>query len=153
MGTYREFQFATVLVITLGLTEIFLGYLFTNDIGTKPMDLTIFLMVSALLVISVLLFYGMTTRVNHEKIIVSFGIGLIRKSVNFSVIQEVNIVMSAWYFGWGIRYIPNGMLYNVSGPDAVELKLKSGTRVVRIGTKDPVRLHSELIARLRDRDN
>ena len=41
-----------------------------------------------------------------------------------------------WYLGWGIRGIPHGWMFNVSGFDAVGLYLASGKRF-RIGTSDP----------------
>jgi hypothetical protein len=51
-------------------------------------------------------------------------------------IQPVAAVDHHWWNGYGIRVAPGFTLYNVSGLDAVELKLKSGeTR--RIGTGDP----------------
>lgn len=38
--------------------------------------------------------------------------------------------------GWGIRITPRGMLYNVSGINAVEIALRSGRRS-RLGTDEP----------------
>jgi len=48
-------------------------------------------------------------------------------------------VRNQWWWGWGIRLIPGGWLYNVSGLDAVELKMKNG-RIFRIGTDEAQRL-------------
>jgi hypothetical protein len=45
--------------------------------------------------------------------------------------------------GWGIRRGPGFRLDNVSGLDAVELRLKSG-EVRRIGTDDPLALAAAL---------
>jgi hypothetical protein len=45
-------------------------------------------------------------------------------------------VRNHWWNGFGIRMRPGFRLYNVSGLDAVELRLKSGG-VRRIGTNDP----------------
>jgi hypothetical protein len=41
-----------------------------------------------------------------------------------------------WLNGFGIRVRPGRRLYNVSGLDAVELRLKTGD-IRRIGTDDP----------------
>lgn len=152
MGDYKEFQFGTLLVITLGLTELLMLWLFMNGIGTTPMTLGIFLLVTGILLISVLLFYGMTTVVAGDTIVLSFGIGLIRKTIDLSNVREAVIIKNPWYYGWGIRYIPHGMLYNVSGPDGVELRFTTGGRIVRIGTKDPVHLHAALSWRLGARE-
>jgi hypothetical protein len=80
--------------------------------------------------------YGMRTIVGDGRVTVSFGIGLIKRSISVEQMQEISIVKNPMYYGWGIRMIPNGWLYNISGADAVELQLKTG-RVVRIGSKDP----------------
>jgi hypothetical protein len=52
-------------------------------------------------------------------------------------------VPNRWWYGWGIRRGPGFRLYNVSGLDAVELRLKSG-EVRRIGTDDPLALAAAL---------
>lgn len=153
MGTYREFQFGTLLVITVGLTEILMGWLFINDIGAAPIGLGGFLVISMMLLMSMLLFYGMRTVVDHEKVVVSFGIGIIRRRIDLSTVQQVDIVKSPWYYGWGIRFIPHGMLYNVSGSEGVELKLFPGDKLIRIGTKNPAQLQEALSLSLRSRNN
>jgi hypothetical protein len=56
-------------------------------------------------------------------------------------------VKNQWWWGWGIRLIPGGWLYNVSGLDAVELKMKNG-RVYRIGTDEPRKLAEFIQAKL-----
>jgi len=50
-------------------------------------------------------------------------------------VTAVRQVRNHWYYGFGIRKVPNGWMYNVSGLDAVELHLTSG-KVFRIGTDD-----------------
>ena len=45
-------------------------------------------------------------------------------------------VRNKWIYGWGIRRLPGGWMYNVWGLDAIELDLVSGKRF-RIGTDDP----------------
>jgi hypothetical protein len=45
-------------------------------------------------------------------------------------------VRNPWYYGWGVRLTPHGILYNVSGLNAVELLLDDGRRV-RVGTDEP----------------
>jgi hypothetical protein len=52
--------------------------------------------------------------------------------------DHCNSIQSAmvWLNGFGIRVRPGWRLYNVSGLDAVELRLKTGD-IRRIGTDDP----------------
>ena len=52
--------------------------------------------------------------------------------------------------GWGIRLIPNGWLWNVSGLGAVELSLVNGQRF-RIGTDEPEQLATAIQGALKKR--
>ena len=67
---------------------------------------------------------------------VKFGIGLMRKKFALSDIESCSVVRNRWWYGWGIRKIHRGWLFNVSGLDAVELMMRNG-RKHRIGTDDP----------------
>ena len=60
----------------------------------------------------------------------------------------MDTIKSAWYHGWGIRIIPNGTLYNISGTDGVELKFNDMNTIIRIGTKDSATLKKEIEKRL-----
>jgi hypothetical protein len=80
--------------------------------------------------------YGMRTEAADDRVTIAFGIGLIKRTIPLSSIQEVSEVTNAWYYGWSIRLIPNGWLYNLGGLKGVELALVSG-RVVRIGSATP----------------
>jgi hypothetical protein len=51
-------------------------------------------------------------------------------------IEKIAIVGNHWWNGFGIRMAAGFRLYNVSGLDAVELRLKSN-EIRRIGTDDP----------------
>jgi hypothetical protein len=51
-------------------------------------------------------------------------------------IEKIAIVRNRWWNGFGIRSAASFRLYNVSGLDAVELRLKSN-EIRRIGTDDP----------------
>jgi len=57
-------------------------------------------------------------------------------------------VRNKWWWGWGIRRIHDGWLYNVSGLNAVELVMGNGKKF-RIGTDQPRRLADSIQARLR----
>ncbi|MBK5277333.1 MAG: hypothetical protein JJE09_00570 [Bacteroidia bacterium] len=90
----------------------------------------------------------MTTKISSEIITVFFGIGLIRKRIQIKRISSVETIKTPWYYGYGIRFIPNGMLYSVSGTDGVELKLNDTKRVIRIGSKNPQQLKQEIAKRI-----
>ena len=107
-----------------------------------------YIVVSSVMVLVVLLFYGMTTTIEGNRISVSFGIGVISKRIDLARVRSVAAVETPWYYGYGIRLIPNGWLYNVSGRHAVELRFIDKNRVIRIGTKNPLQLKQELEIRV-----
>lgn len=83
-----------------------------------------------------LLFGTLTVDVDRERVRAVFGVGLIRKTVPLADVAAFQPVRNPWIAGWGIRAIRGGMLWNVSGLDAVELVLRDG-RFFRIGTDEP----------------
>jgi dihydrofolate reductase len=80
------------------------------------------------------------TEVSSEKIIIFFGGGLIKKKIPLSRVKEVKVVRNKWIYGWGIRYIINGWMWNIWGLDAVELTFNDKNAVFRIGSKNPEKL-------------
>jgi len=98
------------------------------------------LWVAALPVLVVLMLFGtLTLEVDDATIRLRFGVGLIRKTFPLADVASCQVVRNQWWWGWGIRLIPGGWLYSVSGLNAVELVLKSGKRF-RIGTDEPRQL-------------
>ena len=96
-----------------------------------------FLMLPTVLLAVVLLLFGsLRLTITDQTIEAAFGVGLLRKRIPLADVRSVTRVRNPWYCGWGIRSMPNGMLYNVSGFDAVELSLADGRRV-RLGTDEP----------------
>jgi hypothetical protein len=83
-----------------------------------------------------LLFLALTVEVDAESIRLWFGPGVIRKRIALGEITSWRAVRNPWYVGWGIRVGARGMIWNVSGFDAVELDLAGGRRF-RIGTDEP----------------
>jgi len=148
MKDYREFQFGWIIFVVMIPLQIMIFYFYINDIGDTPLEANGFLIINLVIFLIYSLFYGMTIRITDESIRLSFGIGLIRKTIQLSQIVTLETVKNPWYFGWGIRLIPNGMLYNISGTAAIELKVKHTNRVFRIGAKDPLKLKQEIEKRL-----
>jgi len=77
---------------------------------------------------------SLTTAVDDDGVSVRVGpLGtFIRERFAFGDILTARAVRNSPAYGWGIRYIHRGRLWNVWGLDAVELQLKNGTRF-RIG--------------------
>jgi hypothetical protein len=109
-------------------------WLFLAQLGNNPMGLLSFAGVNTVCVLVGLLFYGMTTKIEDNVLRIYYGIGLIRKTIPLSEVKTVQVVTTPWYYGWGIRVIPNGMLYNIRGVAAVELSFKDRPGIIRIGS-------------------
>lgn len=83
---------------------------------------------------------SLSTEIDNEAVAVHFGpIPLIRTRFPLQDIVTARAVRNSPVYGWGVRYIPHGRLWNVWGLDAVELQLTNGTRF-RIGTDEPAAL-------------
>jgi hypothetical protein len=92
--------------------------------------------VLVVLVGTMALFCCLTIEIDGEQLRCFFGPGLIRRTVPLREIVAARRVRNRWYYGWGIRLTPSGWMFNVSGLEAVELALASGSRF-RIGTDRP----------------
>ncbi|MDJ1184334.1 hypothetical protein [Roseofilum casamattae] len=99
--------------------------------------------ISILIAIIAVIFATLTVTVTETQVQCQFSFGLIRKAFPISEISRVAIAKNPWYYGWGIRLTPKGWMFNVSGLDAVELELNSGS-YFRIGTDEPEALHAAI---------
>jgi len=89
------------------------------------------------------IFSTLTTMVDATHIKWHFSLGILKKSQPLcEVIASKPVRNKAWW-GIGIRLIPNGWLYCVSGLDAVALQLPDG-REIRIGTDEPEALNQAI---------
>jgi hypothetical protein len=145
---YREFTFGWMIFAFAIPTFGLFVFLFMTQRGDRPMTLGIFIMMTVLIMAVCLLFYGMTTTIDADRISVSFGLGLIRRRFPLSRVMSAQPVRSPWYYGWGIRFIPNGMMFNISGFDSVELRFNDSDRIFRIGTRNPQALQEAIRQRL-----
>jgi len=138
MNSYRHTQFGWMILGGLGL---WLAVALPILLVGRPPFWT--LLVMALVALVLLLFVTLTVRVDDRQIELRFGPGLIRRRVLLADVRSFAVVRNRWYYGWGIRIIPKGTLYNVAGLSAVDLHLKSGEHV-RIGTDEPEALLAAL---------
>ncbi len=130
MPHYRHTQVGwQVYGITIPLSLALLCGVGIRDAQRFGLVLAIFTAVFAL-------FGWLTVEVDARRTRITFGIGLIKRSIPFDTIRGFAPVRNPWYYGWGLRLTPRGLLYNVSGLQAVELLLDDG-RHVGIGTDEP----------------
>lgn len=98
------------------------------------------LVVLPIIFVAILFFYRIVIEADEKEVRFSMGIGWLKKSYPIENIESCKVVKNKWWYGWGIRYFPGGILYNVSGLQAIELKFKDRKSVVRLGTNRPEEL-------------
>lgn len=136
MEKYKFTQFGTAIFsVFLSLIIIFTVIAFIT--GTDNPAFIAFMIVSVVLFICLLVFYNLTIYIDRQTLSFRMGIGLIKKKYRLSDIASCKPVKNNPFYGIGVRLIPNGRLYNVSGLYAIELRFKHTGRVVRIGTNRP----------------
>ncbi|MDH3648978.1 MAG: hypothetical protein OEQ53_04805 [Saprospiraceae bacterium] len=144
---YESFQFSWFILIFIP-AEIWISYLFLSQTGSKPLPLGMYIAIQVFMVVVCLLFYGMKTTMTEDQMVLRYGIGIIRIKIDLRDVSSSKIVRNPWYYGLGIRLIPKGMLYNVSGLNAVELKFKNKERIIRVGSSEVEILKYELDKRI-----
>ena len=137
MKSKRYTQFGTFTVIILCVLLIVFTILLINHGFSAESETYLYAVLVLTGLASLLLFYKLTIIVDNETISFKLGIGLLGKSYEISEIKSCKPVKNLWIYGVGIRKLPNGWLYNVSGLKAIELRFKDSTRVIRIGTDRP----------------
>lgn len=145
METYRHTQFGWAVVGPLAAVGLVLAWL-NRDLQARGPGLVPLVVLGVV----VLLFATLTVTVDRKELRARFGPGLVRKTIPLSEVASYGAVTNPWIWGWGIRLFPGGTLYNVSGLQAVELRLKDG-RVYRIGTDEPEALERALLAAIGER--
>jgi hypothetical protein len=132
-ATYRHTQTGSMILILLvaALVGVFVAVVAMGIPETIILAVTV-----AVLLLVGWLFGSLTVTIERGAINWWFGPGFWKNSVAIDEIEICEPVRNRWWWGWGIRYYGKGWLYNVSGMDAVEIRLKSGQHI-RIGTSEP----------------
>ncbi len=136
-----QYGYLSVFVIPfyIGIIAIFLA-----DDASPFVAVLAALGVMVLTLALIALFSRLTVTVASGQVTAAFGVGWPRRSVSLTEVVTARQVRNRWYFGWGIRKVPKGWMYNVWGLDAVDLELKNG-KVFRIGTNDPDGLQTAVL--------
>ena len=88
-------------------------------------------------------FHSLRVRIDDHSVELSFGIGLLKKSIPLDTIQTCTSVRNSLIHGFGIRKVPGGWMWNVSGLDSVQLAFADGKHF-RIGTDEPAALEAAI---------
>lgn len=129
-----------IIFVTFAVVLLFGSILSTTDF--EPIVFVIMLL-SLLILIS---FMTLQVMIDDKDLRIKFGYGIFRKSFPLNEIVSVRTVRNHWYYGWGIRLWlwPKMVIFNVSGVDAVEIKMKNG-KIYRIGTDEPNQLEHAIL--------
>jgi hypothetical protein len=133
---YKKFQFGWFIVIMFTIVIIWMTFAYIHQWGNNPVDIYGYILFMTIFGGVLLTFYGMTVIVTDNHLKIKFGVGIYSKKVDLSAIKSVTIQKYQFYCGYGIRLLPDGILYNVSGKHAIEIKFKSKKTRILIGTND-----------------
>jgi len=143
---YQHTQVGWITVMSLAVAfVILLGTYFQMGAGIPGSQVVLGAMVLMALLIPI--FGWLTVSIEAGAVTASFGIGLIRREIRIKDMQSATQVRNKWWYGWGIRVIRGGWMFNVAGLDAVELELKNGSKF-RIGTDEPEELLNSIRQKL-----
>lgn len=143
-GTAMLYIFVPVILLLVSITAFL-------QLSGPPFYIILFTLL--VLLAFLLVFYKLTITVTSEFVAFAFGTGLIKKRYALSEIKSCKPVKNPILYGIGIRFIPNGMLYNVSGTQAVELQFKNRKSIVRIGTNQPDEVCRAIMQHLQPNSN
>jgi hypothetical protein len=140
--TYSQFgKFSVAIMFPLFIFSlIMLIYIGLDDITTA----IIFSSVTLTLLICRLIFYKLTITIDSSFVSFRMGLGLVSRRYLISDIKSCKSVKNSMLTGVGIRMLPNGWLYNVSGLYSIELTFRNRKSIVRIGTDKPDEIASEI---------
>ena len=94
-----------------------------------------FSLVPILLVVAAL-FSTLTVRVTERHLMWFFGAPGIGRRIALGEITSIRAIETSIFEGWGIHLTWHGWVWNVSGFNAVQIVLRSGTRFA-VGTPEP----------------
>ena len=138
---YKHTQIGYLTIFVLLAVALLFGSILAqadfNPIILATMVFILFLLAS---------FASLKVMIDENYLRIKFGYGIFRKRFVLSEIISARTVKNHWYYGWGIRvwFWPYMLIYNISGFDAVEIKMKNG-KTYRIGTDEPKKLESAII--------
>ena len=141
---YKHTQIGYLILAVLAAVVTF--YFWLYEVIADEAGHTSALYVMLFIVFISVSFSWLTVLVDENYLRIKFGYGIFKKNILIKEIASVKTVKNHWYYGWGIRvwFWPKMWIYNVSGFDAVEIKLKNG-KTFRIGTDEPKKLEQTIL--------
>ena len=131
---YEHTQVGYFIIVAMAAVMVLIGIILAKG-GINWIAIGVLIIIA----IALVEFSSMTVTIREEELEVRFGPGPIRKRFKLHEIASCQVVKNPWYYGWGIRLTPQGLLFRVSGLYAVKINLKTGKKYL-IGTDVPAEL-------------
>lgn len=133
-----------MLVVTLAVIVLFAWVYITASVEPPSVNSGPNFAVSAIMVLILFIlasFVSLKVTIDEDYLRIKFGYGIFRKKFALNEIVSARQVKNHWYYGWGIRiwFWPLMIIFNISGFDAVEIRMKNG-KIYRIGTDESEKL-------------
>jgi hypothetical protein len=139
MKTYQHAQRARFILVAMSVSAF---ALLLGGFALRPM-----LIAAPIPLLCAWLFHSLTVEIADGELRWRFGPGLISKRVPLDMITSAAPVRTNVIEGWGIHLSRFGWLYNVSGFDAVAIRMKNGQHFA-LGTDEPEALAAQLAEQL-----
>ena len=138
---YKHTQIGYLILIVFVVIALLFGSILTQTGFNLPV---IIFMIFILFILAS--FGSLQVIIDGNYLRIKFGYGIFRKKFSLNDVMSAKTVKNHWYYGWGIRgwLWPKMWIYNVSGFDAVEIKMKNG-KTYRIGTDEPKKLEQIIL--------
>lgn len=140
--TYTQSGKFSVAILLPVLIFCIVMLVFTGFDDLVPALVLIFVIVTFL--VCLLIFYKLTIEIDNSYVGFKLGTGLVKRKFALKDIESCRPVKNSALYGIGIRLIPEGWLYNVSGRFAIELTFKNKKSKIRIGTDKPEEVAEEI---------
>jgi len=147
---YKHTQFSyLMLVVTLAVLVLFAWAYITGSAEPDSTDSGPNFAITSLMALILFIlasFVSLQVIIDGKYLRIKFSFGIYQKKFSLNDIMSAKTVKNHWHYGWGIRrwLWPKMWIYNVSGFDAVEIKLKNG-KTYRIGTNEPKKLEQTIL--------
>ena len=144
MTSYKHTQIGYLILSLLFILVVF--FIWLNSV--IPPEIASNLSFIVIMVLVAFIFASiitLTVTIDENYLRIKFGYGFFGKKFLLSEIASAKSVKNHWYYGWGIRvwFWPYMWIFNVSGFEAVEIKMKNG-KIYRIGTDEPEKLETAI---------
>ncbi len=149
MTSYKRTQIGyLMLIVLLAVLALFAWAQITARAEPPSVDSGANFAITAIMALILFIlasFITLSVSIDENYLRIKFGYGIFRKKFAVNEIASATRVKNHWYCGWGIRlwFWPRMWLFNVSGFDAVEIRMKNG-KIYRIGTDEPEKLETAI---------